>query len=150
MFESTKSPIAEEALKRIGELYKIDAEITGQLAETRLAARQDQAVAILDALRHWLTVQRRRLSAKNALAKAIQYAISRWEGLTRYAGDGRLAIDNNAAERALRGIAVTRKNFLFLGSDAGGARAAVISTVLESATQRPGSASDVRRFVSGQ
>jgi transposase len=98
-FEATKSPIAEEALKRIGELYKIETEITGQSAETRQAARQSRAVAMLDALRDWLTAQRRRLSAKNALAKAIQYALSRWEALTRYAGDGRLAIDNNVAER---------------------------------------------------
>jgi transposase len=133
VFESTKSPIAEEALKQIGELYRIEAEITGQPAEIRLIARQNRAVSILDALRDWLTAQRRRLSAKNALAKAIQYSLSRWEALTRYAGDGRLAIDNNAAERALRGIAVTRKNFLFLGSEAGGERAAVIYTVLESA-----------------
>jgi hypothetical protein len=108
VFESTKSPIAEEALKRIGELYRIEAEITGQPDETRLAARQNRAVAILDALRDWLTAQRRRLSSKNALAKAIQYALSRWQALTRYAGDGRLAIDNNVAERALRGIAMRR------------------------------------------
>src|SRR5271166_2315514 len=133
VFESTKLPIAEEALKRIGELYKIEAGITGQPVETRLATRQSRAVAILDALRDWLTAQRRRLSAKNALAKAIQYALSRWEALTRYAGDGRLAIDNNVAERALRGIAITRKNFLFLGSDAGGERAAILYTVLETA-----------------
>ena len=73
VFEATRSPIAEEALKRIGELYKIEAEVTGQPAETRLAARQNRAVAILDALRDWLTAQRRRLSSKNALAKAIQY-----------------------------------------------------------------------------
>ena len=133
MFEATRSPIAEEALKRIGELYKIEAEVTGQPAETRLAARQNRAVALLDALRDWLTAQRRRLSSKNALAKAIQYALSRWEALARYAGDGRLAIDNNVAERALRGIAITRKNFLFLGSEAGGERAATLYTVLESA-----------------
>jgi transposase len=133
VFEATRSPIAEEALKRIGELYRIEAEITGQPAETRLAARQNRAAVILDALRDWLTVQRRRLSSKNTLAKAIQYALSRWEALTRYAGDGRLAIDNNVAERALRGIAITRKNFLFLGSEAGGERAAILYTVLESA-----------------
>jgi len=133
VFASTKSPIAEEALKRIGELYMIEAEITGQSAETRLAVRRNRTAAILEALRDWLTAQRRRLSAKNALAKAIQYALSRWEALTRYSGDGRLAIDNNVAERALRGIAITRKNFLFLGSDAGGERAAILYTVLESA-----------------
>jgi len=133
VLESTKSPIAEEALKRIGELYQIEAEINGQPAEARLAARQDRAVLILDGLHDWLTAQRRRLSSKNALARAIQYALSRWQALTRYAGDGRLAIDNNVAERALRTIAITRKNFLFLGSEAGGERAAILYTVLESA-----------------
>jgi transposase len=133
VFEATKSPLAGEALKRIGELYAIEAEITGQTAEARLAARQDRARPILDALRNWLTAQRRRLSAKTALARAIQYSLSRWPALTRYADDGRLAIDNNVAERALRGIAITRKNFLFLGSEAGGERAAILYTVLESA-----------------
>jgi transposase len=133
VFEATKSPIAEEALSRIGELYRLEAEIAGQPAAVRLAARQNRAVTILDALQDWLTAQRRRLSSKTALAKAIQYALSRWEALTRYAGDGRLAIDNNAAERALRGIAITRKNFLFLGSETGGERAAILYTVLESA-----------------
>jgi transposase len=133
VFEATKSPIAEQALRRIGELYAIEAEITGQPAATRLAARQARAVPILDALRDWLTAQRHRLSAKNALARAIQYALARWDVLMRYAGDGRLAIDNNVAERALRTIAVTRKNFLFLGSEAGGERAAVLYTVLQSA-----------------
>jgi transposase len=132
-FESTRSPIAEEALNRIGELYTIEAEITGQPAEARLAARRNHVVAILEALRDWLVAQRRRLSSKNALAKAIQYALSRWDALTRYASDGRLAIDNNVAERALRGIAITRKNFLFLGSEAGGERAAILYTVLETA-----------------
>ena len=133
VFEATKSPIAAEALKRIGELYRIETEITGQPAEIRLVARRNRAVSMLDALRDWLTAQRRRLSAKNALAKAIQYALSRWEALTHYAGDGRLAIDNNVAERALRGVAITRKNFLFLGSNAGGERAAILYTVLETA-----------------
>jgi len=133
VFEATKSPIAEEALKRIGELYAIEAEITGRPAEARLAARWDRALPILDALRDWLTAQRRRLWAKNALARAIQYALSRWDSLARYAADGRLAIDNNTAERALRGIAITRKNFLFLGSEAGGERAAILYTVLETA-----------------
>jgi transposase len=93
VFESTKSPIAEEALKRIGELYRLEAEIAGE-------PRQNRAVTILDALGDWLTAQRRRLSSKNTLAKAIQYALSRWEVLTRHAGDGRLAIDNNVAARA--------------------------------------------------
>jgi transposase len=133
VFEATKSPIAEQALRRIGELYQIEAEITDQPAEMRLAVRQERAAPLLDDLRDWLSAQRRRLSAKNALARAIQYALSRWEALMRYTGDGRLAIDNNVAERALRGIAITRKNFLFLGSEAGGERAAILYTVLETA-----------------
>ena len=133
VFEATKSPIAEQALQRIGELYQIEAEITGQPAAMRLAVRQNRALPLLDALRDWLTAQRRRLSSKNTLTRAIQYALSRWEALTRYAGDGRLAIDNNVAERALRTIAITRKNFLFLGSEAGGERAAILYTVLETA-----------------
>jgi hypothetical protein len=133
VFESTKSPIAEEALRRIGELYAIEAEIAGQPAAARLAVRKARVAPRLAALHGWLGAQRRRLSAKNALARAIQYALARWEALMRYAGDGRLAIDNNAAERALRTIAVTRKNFLFLGSEAGGERAAILYTVLESA-----------------
>jgi Transposase IS66 family len=129
-------PIAEEALKRIGELYKLEAEITGQPAEARRAARQHRAVAILDALHEWLVIQRRRLSSKNALARAIQYALTRWQALTRYAGADRLKIDNNVAERALRTIAITRKNFLFLGSEAGGARAALYGAG-ERQAQRP-------------
>lgn len=133
VFEATKSPIAEQALQRIGELYQIEAEIADQPAEMRLAVRQDRALPLLDDLRDWLTAQRRRLSAKNTLARAIQYALSRWEALMRYAGDGRLAIDNNVAERALRTIAITRKNFLFLGSETGGERAAILYTVLETA-----------------
>jgi transposase len=84
-------------------------------------------------LQVWFQEQRRRLSSKTSLAKALQYALTRWEALTRYTADGRIGIDNNPAERSLRGIAMTRKNVLFLGSEAGGERAAVIYTVLESA-----------------
>ena len=131
--EATKSPIAAEALRRIGDLYAIEAGIAAHPADHRLAIRQDQAVPLLAALRTWLEQQSRRLSAKTELAKAIRYALTRWEALTRYGSDGRLGIDNNPAERSLRGIALTRKNFLFLGSDAGGERAAILYTVLESA-----------------
>lgn len=133
VYEATKSPIADEALRRIGELYAIEAEINGQSAEQRFAVRQEHAAPILADLRTWFEEQRRRLSSKTALAKAIQYALTRWEALARYAEDGRLAIDNNPAERSLRGIAVTRKNFLFLGSEAGGDRAAILYTMLETA-----------------
>ena len=81
----------------------------------------------------WAMAQRRRLSGKTPLGKALQYALSRWDALTRYLEDGRLSIDNNLFERLLRGIAVSRKNFLFLGSDRGGERAAAIFTITESA-----------------
>src|SRR3712207_2393142 len=80
-----------------------------------------------------METQRRRLSGKSALGKALQYALGRWDALARYVEDGRLSIDNNLAERQLRGVAVTRKNFLFLGSDSGGQRAAIIYTIAETA-----------------
>jgi hypothetical protein len=88
---------------------------------------------MLDALHAWMLAQRRRLSSKSTLSKALHYARSRWEALTRYLEDGRLSIDNNLAERQLRGIALTRKNYLFVGSDAGGQRAAITYTIAETA-----------------
>ncbi|TCZ65007.1 IS66 family transposase, partial [Roseicella aquatilis] len=94
---------------------------------------QAQSKPLLDALHAWMLQQRRRLSGKSTLAKAMQYALNRWDALSRYIEDGRLSIDNNLAERQLRGIAVTRKNYLFVGSDAGGQRAAIIYTIAESA-----------------
>jgi transposase len=132
-YERTKSPIAEEVLKRIAELYEVEALMTGASATQRRKIRQQQAVPILSDLKTWFQIQRRRLSSKNGLAKALQYALTRWDQLALYTTDGRIGIDNNPAERSLRGIAVTRKNFLFLGSDAGGERAAVLYTILETA-----------------
>ncbi|WP_145736965.1 IS66 family transposase, partial [Nitrospirillum pindoramense] len=132
-YEKTKSPIAEEALRRIGRLYEVEAAITGLSADQRRDARRQLAVPILDNLKPWLEAQQRRLSAKNTLGKAIGYALNRWNALTLYVADGRIAIDNNPAERSLRGIAITRKNFLFLGSEAGGDRAALLYSVLETA-----------------
>jgi transposase len=133
VFETTKSPIAEQALRQIQALYAIEAGISGKPIDQRLAVRQQQSKPLLDAFRAWATAQRRRLSGKTPLGKAIQYSLSRWDALTRYTDDGRLSIDNNLAERLLRGIAVSRKNFLFLGSDRGGERAATIYTIVETA-----------------
>lgn len=133
VFEATKSPVASEALRRIGQLYEIEAEIAGKPAEVRLVERQARSVPLLTALKAWLDAEQKRLSKKSTIGKAIQYSLGRWDALVRYAGDGRLAIDNNPAERALRTIAVTRKNYLFLGSDEGGRRAAAIYTIVESA-----------------
>jgi transposase len=132
-FERTKSPIAEEALQRIQALYRIEAEINGLPPERRRTERQARSAPLLVALHDWMEAQRRRLSSKSDLGKALQYALGRWDALTRYLDDGQLSIDNNLAERLLRGIAVTRKNFLFLGSDAGGERAAIIYTIAETA-----------------
>ncbi len=131
--EATASPVAAEGLRRIGELYEIEREIVGMPPERRLAIRQARTAPLLAGLRDWMEAERRRLSSKTALAKALQDALTRWDALARFTTDGRIGIDNNPAERALRGIAVTRKNFLFLGSDAGGERAAIIYSALETA-----------------
>ena len=131
--QSSESPIAEKALRRIQALYQIEADITGKPAAQRQAERQARSKLLLDELKTWMEAQRRRASGKTVLGKALQYALGRWEALTRYVDDGRLAIDNNVAERLLHGIAVTRKNFLFLGSDTGGDRAAILYTLIETA-----------------
>ena len=127
------SPIAAEALDRIGRLYGIEAEIRGRLPDERAAVRQARAGAELEALHAWLHTIVAKLSKKSELALAIRYALSRWSALTRYRDDGRLEIDNNAAERALRAVALGRKNWLFAGSDDGGERAAAIYSLLGTA-----------------
>jgi transposase len=119
VFESTKSPIAEAGLRRIQDLYAIEAEINGIPAAQRLAVRRARSVPLLAELQQWFDDQRRRISGKTMLGRALQYALSRWGALARHTIDGRLGVDNNLAERLLRGIAVTRKNFLFVGSDEG-------------------------------
>jgi transposase len=129
--ESTKSAIAAEALKRIGALYGIEAEIRGRAPEVRLAVRRREAAPRLDALRIWLDAQLAKLPPKGDLAKAFRYALSHWTALIRYAADGRLEIDNNRAENTLRGVALGRKNWLFAGSDSGGERAAVVYSLVE-------------------
>ncbi len=127
------SPLAAEALQRIGALYAIEAELRGQPAEVRAKGRQARAGPQLDALHAWLEQTLRPISQKSALAEAIRYALTRWTALTRYRDDGRLEIDNNAAERSLRPVALGRKNFLFAGSDAGGERAAAMYTLIGTA-----------------
>jgi len=127
------SPIAAVALDRIGRLYAIEAEIRGKPAEERRAVRQARAGPELEALHAWLQAMVTTLSRKSELALAIRYALSHWAALTRYRDDGRLEIDNNAAERALRAVALGRKNWLFAGSDDGGERAAAIYSLLGTA-----------------
>ncbi len=120
-------------LQRIGALYAIETEIRGQPPETRAAVRQARAGPHLEALHNWLQTTLIQVSKKSALAEAIRYALTRWTALTRYCGDGCLEIDNNAAERALRAVALGRKNYLFAGSDRGGERAAAIYTLIGTA-----------------
>jgi len=130
---ATDSPIALEALERIAALYKIEQQCRGQLPAERRAARQEHAVRRLKDLREWLEVTLRKTSKKSELAAAIRYTLSRWTVLTRYCEDGRIEIDNSAAERALRAVALGRKNYLFAGSDAGGERAAAFYSLIGSA-----------------
>jgi transposase len=133
LHQAQSSPLAAEALQRIGVLYAIEAEIRGQPPEIRAATRQARAGPRLEALQEWLQTTLTQVSKKSALAEAIRYALARWTALTRYRDDGRLEIDNNAAERALRAVALGRKNYLFAGSDAGGERAAAAYTLIGTA-----------------
>src|SRR5450755_2426717 len=125
--------LAEQALQRIAALYKIEADIRGRPPEERREQRQARAGPLLKGLHAWLSAMVGRVSAKSELAAAIGYSLTRWQALTRYLKDGGIEIDNNAAERALRGISLGRKNYLFMGSDAGGERAAAIYSLVETA-----------------
>ena len=128
-----KSPVAQEALRRIGELYAIEEDIRGRYPEERRAVRNERSRPLLDTLKQWLEETLVKLSRKSDTAQAVRYALGRWEALLRYVDDGRLEIDNNAAERALRVVALGRKNYLFAGSDRGGERAAAIYTLIGTA-----------------
>jgi transposase len=130
---ATESPVALEALERIAALYQIEADIRGMTPEVRRAEREARASPLLADLYAWLRATVRETSKKSELARAISYTLSRWEALTRYCKDGRIEIDNNAAERALRAVALGRKNFLFAGSDAGGKRAAAFYSLIGTA-----------------
>ena len=144
------SPLAAEALKRIGALYGIEEAIRGKPPQERLVVRDAQAVPLLQNLLTWLQETLRSLSQKSALAEAIRYALKLWTALVRYAGDGRIEIDNNAAERSLRAIAIGRKNYLFAGSDAGGERAAGIYSLIGSAKLNGLDPEAYLRFVIGR
>jgi len=133
LYKATKSPMAAEALVRIRQLYRIERDIRGRSAEDRRIERQARAGPILDALHAWLTDTLTRTSRKGTLGVVLQYPLNRWEALCRYRDDGRLEIDNLAAERSLRGPALGRKNMVFFGSDAGGERAAALYALVESA-----------------
>ncbi|MEQ1669999.1 MAG: IS66 family transposase [Hyphomicrobium sp.] len=129
--ELQKAPVAIEAVKRIDELFAIEREINGKPPDARLAIRQERSKPLVEALEIWLRGERKKLSSKAPVAKAIDYGLKRWPAFTRFLDDGRICMSNNAAERAVRGVAVGRKNWTFCGSDSGGRRAASIYTLIE-------------------
>ena len=132
-YKAKHSLVAKEAIDRIGTLYEIEREIRGKPVEERKQIRQARAGPLLAELKTWLEETLIRTSKKSELAKAIQYTLTLWEALTRYRDDGRIEIDNNAAERALRCVALGRKNYLFAGSDIGGERAAAFYSLIGTA-----------------
>ena len=131
------SPIALEAVKRIDAIFDIEREINGMDTEKRLAARQERSRPLVEYLRSWLLKERAKLSKHNGVAKAIDYFTTpkygRWAAFTAFLDDGRICLTNNAAERALRGIALGRKSWLFAGSERGGDRAAFMYTLIVTA-----------------
>ncbi len=131
--EAHPSPIASEALERIAALYAIEKEIRGRPPDERHPVRATRARPLLQSLHEWFEASLAKLSRKSDTTAAIRYALGLWPALTRYCDDGRLEIDNNAAERALRAVAIGRKNYMFAGSDAGGERAANLYSLIGSA-----------------
>ncbi len=129
--KDAKSPIAAEAVRRMDEIFACERTIVGKPPDERVAVRKQTIAPLVAELRVWLTEQRAKLSAKTDLAKDINYGLSQWVAFTRFLDDGRVCLTNNAAERALRGIAVGRRNWTFAGSDAGGRRAAAVFTLVE-------------------
>jgi transposase len=129
----TKSPQSHEALQRIAALYAIEAMIRGEPADVRLRVRNERSAPLFAAFRTWLDATLSRVSGKSEMAKAIRYALARWDALTLVLRDGRACIDNNAAERSMRPMTLGRKNWLFAESDSGGERAAAIYTLTETA-----------------
>jgi transposase len=126
-----KAPIAVEIVRRIDELFAIEREINGEPPEVRRAVRQERSKPLVASLQAYMREQLGRLSAKNDLAKAINYMLTRWPSFTRFLDDGRICLSNNAAERALRCVAVGRRNWTFAGSDSGGKRAAAVYSLIE-------------------
>jgi transposase len=131
---ATGSAIAKQALERIAELFEVEAQINGHDPGRRRAVRQERSLPLLAELKDFLDGALDRISRKSSLARAIRYSRSRWKALCRFAHDGRLEMTNNAAERAIRPLALGRKNYLFAGSDSGGRRAAILYTLIQTAT----------------
>jgi transposase len=127
------APLALEAVKRIDTIFDAEREINGRSAADRVAIRRSRVAPLVTDLKEWMRAERARLSRHSEVAKAMDYMLKRWEAFTRFLDDGRICLTNNAAERALRGIALGRKSWLFAGSDRGGERAAVMYTLIQTA-----------------
>lgn len=127
------SPLALEALRRIDRIFAIEREINGKSAAERLAVRQEIVAPLVEELRTWMRTQRNQLSRHDPVAKAINYMLNDWQGFTNFLTDGRICLTNNASEREMRGIARGRKAWLFVGSDRGGERAAMMYTLIATA-----------------
>ena len=120
-------------MKRIDAIFDIEREINGESAEWRLAVRRERSAPLVAELEDWMRTERAGLSRHAAVAKAMDYMLKRWDGFTRFLDDGRICLTNNASERALRPLCLGRKSWLFCGSDRGGARAAVMYTLIGTA-----------------
>src|SRR3954452_8331843 len=129
--KSAPAPIAIEALRRIAQFYQIEAEIRGSSADERQAVRQQKTRPLVEALKTWLEKTLAQLPGRSEIAKAIRYALNQWDGLTRFLDDGRIEIDSNSAERAMRPVALTRKNSLFAGSNEGAENWAMLASLIE-------------------
>jgi transposase len=133
VFESYQLPVAGEAIERIAKLYEVEKQARFKSPEDRVALRQEQAKPIFDDLEVWLRSQLNKISGKTPLAKAIRYALTRLPKARPYLDHGVLELDNNTAERAVRPVTLGRKNYLFMGSEAGGKTAAIACTLIETA-----------------
>jgi len=131
--EVVKAPLAAEAVRRIDTIFNAERAINGVPAAERHALRQQTVAPLLGELDAWMQTERGKLSRHADVAKAMDYILKRWPAFTRFVDDGRICMTNNAAERALRGIAIGRKAWLFAGSDRGGERAAAIYTLIVTA-----------------
>ncbi len=125
------TPIAEEGVKRISELYRIEAELRGLPADARLAGRQERSAPMIADMRTWLTQHRSRAAGKSPLGGALAHIAKYWDGLCVFLTDGRIEIDNNIVERTIRPIALNRKNALFAGHDVGAENWATIASLIE-------------------
>jgi hypothetical protein len=128
---SPPAPIAAEALTRIAELYRLEAEIRGKSADERRAVRQQNAKPLVTALKSWIEKTLVQVPGGSSIAEVIRYGLNQWDGLVRFLDDGRIEIDSNAVERSMRPIALSRKNALFAGSDEGAENWACLASLIE-------------------